>query len=342
MNPFASQCIDQLRQGKPLHHLSKGRALLFPGEFGFCAGVRRAVSLLCDTLNRPTGQRVWLLGPMIHNPIVNGWFVTQGVRIVPQDKLDEVFHQALPEEIFVIPAFGLPQVLDTRLREFVTPPGKIIDATCAFVRKVWRAAECAADAGDVVFIHGKPGHQETNGIESRIPGTHFTVSTPLATQECLASHANQEELCARPWTLVNQTTMSADETRQVARILAQCPWHTAPFRVAGTICQATIARQEAAQNLCTSGCDLILIIGGTDSSNTTELYHLAVKHLGAEHCFFIEGVQGLHNQTIRHFVPGKGWTSTPDNAMRQAKLIGVLAGASCPDSELERLLPVLK
>ena len=342
MNPFSSQLIDQLRQGTRLHHLPDGRTMLFPDEFGFCAGVRRAISLLCDTLKNRAGHRVWLLGPMIHNPVVNNWFMTQGVSIIPQNRLEEVFQLASPEETFVIPAFGLPQELDTRLREYIRAPGEIIDTTCAFVRKVWRASEAAAGEGDAVFIHGKPGHQETNGIESRIHGSCFTVSSPQATQEWLDSHAIQHRLSSRQWTLVNQTTMSADETLQVARLLAQCPWHTAPFRVAGTICPATIARQEAAKNLCQSGCDLMFVIGGTDSSNTTELYHLAVKHLGAERCLFIEGVQGLHNQTIRHFVPGKGWATTPNTALRQAKIIGVLAGASCPDSELARLLTALK
>ena len=109
--------------------------------------------------------------------------------------------------------------------------------------------------------------------------------------------------------------------------------------MAGTLCTATRERQAAAQELCARGCEEIIVLGGTDSSNTTQLYRMAVEKLGVERCFFMQSEQNLQTGCVRHFQPfDQRWVSSSNGPLLKARRIGILTGASCPDSELERLL----
>ena len=342
-NPFHSPRIDALRKGGSME-LPNGQRVLFPRAFGFCGGVRHAVDLLAGALEK--GRCVWLLGAMIHNPSVNSWFIQNGAVLC--DEPSRIFDLAQPQDVFVVPAFGLPVGLTEQLESWVQPPGRIVDATCAFVQHVWAAAQTAGCNGSAVVVHGKSGHQETESIWSR--ATLFAPACVLlstleearafAKQRILPPRVTHPELLDKlPWTLVNQTTVLSQETLAVAELLDSSPWHQAAFTPSGTVCPATRARQEAALELCHAACDVILVIGGTDSSNTTQLYRLATTVLPPERCLFLEDEHCLTIDTIRHYNPTTGkWQCSPIQLLRSSSQIGILAGASCPDSSLDALL----
>lgn len=349
--PFDSNIVDNIRAAGGVLTVGNGRRIILPSAFGFCSGVRRAVAILARTLHDNPDRKIWLLGAMIHNPAVNHWFTANGVTIAPSDTLESVFQHASPGDIFTIPAFGLPVNIDARLRDFVSPPGLIVDTTCPFVRRVWAAAENAGRAGDAVLIHGKYGHQETDAIWSRALATAPACALLPTPRDALAfannpndipEHCihNRSRLLKVAWTLVNQTTMLASETAQVADILANTTWHAdIPFRMAGTLCTATRERQAAAIALCRTKCDCIIVLGGTDSSNTTQLYRLAAANITPDRCWFIEDASNITPKHITHFIPHEQrWHSSNLNTLTNAKTISILTGASCPDSELARLI----
>ena len=226
---FSSELVESIRRNGGECRLPGGRTLLLPACFGFCTGVTRAVTCLHEEVKRVQGDRpIWLLGAMIHNPAVNEAFAASGVTV--SYRAEEVFDKASPHDIFVIPAFGLPLELDARLRAFVAEDASIVDATCPFVRRVWREAQQAGRQGRAVVIHGKYGHQETYGIWSRAV-EHAPACALLTTVEEARRFAKDwrsldpvrlhqaEALAASDWTLLNQTTMLSTETAEIAEIL---------------------------------------------------------------------------------------------------------------------------
>ncbi|MBR4676362.1 MAG: 4-hydroxy-3-methylbut-2-enyl diphosphate reductase [Victivallales bacterium] len=346
---FSSELVNKVRENGGTIAISPDCTIMLPSTFGFCTGVNRAVTKLNDIVNgKHIARPIWLLGAMIHNPAVNEAFAKGGVQV--STCAEEVFEKASPHDIFVIPAFGLPLELDKRLRGFVAAAENIVDATCPFVRRVWNAAEQAGKQGNAVIIHGKYGHQETYGIWSRAVNKApacvllSTVEEARVFAENLSVVEksrlfNPEKLAGCDWTLLNQTTMLSTETAEIAEILQKARWHRGKAFMAGTLCPATRERQAAAQELCAKGCEVIIVLGGTDSSNTTQLYRMAVERIGAEHCFFVQSELDLQTDSVRHFIPfERRWGSSMNEPILKARRIGVLAGASCPDSELERLL----
>ena len=344
---FSSDLVDKIRANGGIHDCGDGRRIILPRTFGFCSGVFNAVSKLSETVQNNREKEIWLLGAMIHNPAVNSHFVKSGVRIADSKSLDNVFSSTGKKTVFVIPAFGLPVEIDERLRASVDSKERIVDATCPFVRRVWEFAKTAGKSGHAVVIHGKHGHQETNAIWSR--AVKYADSCVLLTSPAEARRFadgissvpperlfNPHLLAERKWTLVNQTTMLSTETAEIAEILKGAAWHMESVELAGTLCPATRDRQNAAKELCEAGCDAIFILGGTDSSNTTQLYRMAADRIGGGRCFFVQSSANVGDNAVEHYLPLEGrWTESP---LPLCKTIGILTGASCPDTELEKLV----
>lgn len=347
---FASPLIDAIRNDGACMKFADGRVLHLPETFGFCTGVMRAVSKLVQTVQNGEERQIWLLGAMIHNPAVNMMFIRQGVKIADFSNLDMAFEGFSPDDIFVIPAFGLPLEIDERLRNFASSEQCIVDATCPFVRRVWEEVEKAGKMGNAVIIHGKFGHQETNAIWSRAVKSSRAcalLTTPAEAEAFAKSPHNIKDACVHnatllpemQWTLLNQTTMLSTETEQMADILEHATWHKAAVKLAGTLCPATRKRQQAAAQLCDAGCGCIIVLGGTDSSNTTQLYRMAVERLGREKCFFVHDADDIGELSVRHYDPiAHEWQESSNAIFWETEHIGVLTGASCPDSELEKLV----
>ena len=344
---FSSELVENIRRNNGIFECGNGRTILLPKTFGFCSGVFNAVSKLSETVENNKNMAIRLMGAMIHNPAVNSHFAKSGVNIWDSQNLDAMFNLPNQNTLFVIPAFGLPIDIDCRLRNYVLSDTQIVDATCPFVRRVWEQAKLAGKNGNAVIIHGKHGHQETNAIWSRavkFAKACALLTSPEDAKRFAADYTNIPEerlfspelLANRPWTLINQTTMLSTETAEIAEILKVASWHHTSVELAGTLCPATRNRQLAAKELCNANCDAIFILGGTDSSNTTQLYRMAAEHIGETHCFFVQSSQNILEDAIENYHPAESkWTVAP---LPYCKTIGILTGASCPDSELEKLI----
>lgn len=349
-----SACDDNLFSDPLVSEIKEAGGILRSGEltlrlpriFGFCGGVTRAVRLLKDELAKSADRDIWLLGPIIHNDAVNAWFRERGVRIATEDSLQRCFERASPSDCFIIPAFGLPRPVQEQLAEFADANTRIVDTTCPYVARIWDFVQHQANLGCTVVIHGKPGHPETNGILSRsLCGSNAAVLVPdieHAAKLARAVRANDpghypdilyrqaEKLDLAKLACVSQTTMLYSETERVAELLrAAADAAHGELQTMNTVCRATQERQDAARELCRAECDLHIVIGGFDSSNTNRLHTMAA---GAGPAYFIRDEQAVENNRIRHYDPSLGReVTTPDWRSSGPLDIGILAGASCPD-----------
>ncbi len=322
--------------------------LRLPPAFGFCGGVLNAIKQLQETVDSHPHGRIWLLGDIIHNDTVNDYFKDLGVNILPEHDIGRVFEIAAPQDVIVIPAFGIPKDLDRKLRQ-TFPEHQIVDATCKYVKNIWEFVEQMVRDHRTTLIHGKPYHPETLAILSRaLTPTSAAVLLPdidsgHAFAEVIRQHNTDlvdQELLRNPdhirldrLALVNQTTMLYSETKQIERELTQAAKEKGTdFISCETICRATQQRQDAALELCRKDCDILLVIGGYTSSNTNQLYRVARRQSPT---YFIANAKNLGRDTLRHYLPDQkqevtlsGWLP-PGNVT-----IGVLAGASCPASDI--------
>ncbi|OYT72790.1 MAG: 4-hydroxy-3-methylbut-2-enyl diphosphate reductase [Chloracidobacterium sp. CP2_5A] len=350
---FGSPVIETIRQqgyryrvGRLAFHLAR--------EFGFCYGVDDALDLAYEARSRFDSRTIYLTGEMIHNPMVNHRLAALGIR-----RLDNVA-QVTPQDVVVIPAFGLPVADLAHLRDTGCT---IIDTTCGSVVHVWKRVERYARDGFTTIIHGKPDHEETIATRSQVtsvPGGRYVTVRDLAEAERLASviagdlpAAALRDLFARaaspgfdPATdlekigLANQTTMLAGESLAIAErlraaMVARYGEDEVPFRFRSfdTICSATQARQDAIAELLAFPLDLMLVVGGYNSSNTSHLCELAsavcpTYHIATPDCI-------LSADLIRHQpafqareMETRGWLPQGEIA------IGLTSGASTPERSL--------
>ena len=328
-----------------------------PRTFGFCGGVLQALRVLEDVLAEKESPPAWLLGEIIHNDTVNRFFRDKGVRMIPEGDLEHVFRVADSADVFVIPAFGVPRDLERRLRDFCDNDAQIVDTTCRYVRRIWRFVEDMAAAARTIVIHGKPDHPETRATLSRAltPGNTVVLLPDLAAADALAEAVRHGTVTDFPaeWVfnpaavnfakvaIVNQTTMLYQETRQIEDLIgAAVNAVGGNLARAATLCRATQDRQEAALELCRDGCDLVLVVGGFASSNTTQLYRLAKQFAPT---YFVSDASALGTTLIRHFLPEEDRTaSTPDWFTRKVREVVLLAGASCPQSDIGNVIRRLR
>ena len=337
-------------------------------EFGFCYGVDRAVEYAYATRDRFPDRRIWITGEIIHNPWVNRRLEQMGVRFLPPpgssgDRLAEIAQ----DDVVLIPAFGVEQGDFLRLRDRDVI---LVDTTCGSVLNVWKSVERYARDGYTAAVHGKIAHEETRATCSQVskyPGAHWLVLRDKEEAnlvcEFLAGRRSSDSLLAAlagshsegfdpalhldKLGVANQTTMLSSESLEIAEMLgaamalrfpdAPRPEH---FRSFDTICSATQERQDAVLSLLNEGVDLMVVIGGFNSSNTTHLVEISGQSVPA---FHVEDANCLISpQWIRHQPLGtrapimsEGWL--PDRALT----IGVTSGASTPNSETGRTIAKL-
>lgn len=330
-----------------------------PAAFGFCGGVLDALRTLAAHLSGPgAGQRVWLLGEIIHNDTVNDYFRARGVTVVPEADLPSVLERVAAGDAVVVPAFGCPRELMAPLRARAQAGTiQLIDTTCGYVQRIWRFVEERSAAGATVLIHGKPDHPEVQATLSRAltPATAVVLlPSPEAIRQCADAMRRRDftaypeawihgagRIDGRAFALVAQTTLLYDEVEAGEQALAQAARDAgAGFASTATVCSATRQRQEAAQALCAAGCDLVLVIGGFASSNTTQLHRLARRHGPA---YFIRNAAAFDAHTIRHFNPDtQAMCETSNWLPTGPACIGLLSGASCPASDTGGVLRRLR
>ena len=362
---FRSDVVESVRQAGGVLQVPAGQ-LCLPEVFGLCRGVIRALELLQQTVShRRRHGRLFLLGQIIHNPWVNAFFERRDVHVLGPEQLADLASILSSDDVAIIPAFGVPLPIERQLHRIGC---EIVDTTCGHVGRLWKWVESAANDGYGVVIFGRATHDETVGTLSRLDdvGGKYVVTSGLddVRRLCnlIASDAGPSDFSRtfrRPATnagslapferlaQASQTTMLFSETEDVRRQLREAferrygPSGLQRLRFEPTVCRATQDRQAAAETLCRSGLDLVVVVGGYGSSNTRHLFELARAHVPA---WFIEDASFIESATrIRALDPQLNAPAVFDDWLptRRPLSIGILAGASSPDvvvgEVLERL-----
>lgn len=360
-NHYRSSVVEKIRASGG--RLSVGNTtILLAQQFGFCYGVERAIDLAYASRRVFPDNRIFLIGEIIHNPEVNRQIESMGIRRLEWRELTAEYDTLTEDDVVIVPAFGAPVEYMSKIEERGC---KVVDTTCGDVMSVWRRVRGYAKDGFTSIIHGKAGHEETRATASRALGDHggghYLIVLNLA--ECDAvcdyirhggdreaflrrfSHAISEgfdpELHLRRVGVANQTTMLKSETEELQRRIAAAisdrdHGNSENFRMFDTICGATQERQDALFGMLKEPMDVMLVVGGYNSSNTTHLVEIAEEHLPT---FFIHDASCLRSfEEILHF----DLHSKAEKTSYSAKLlgdepvtVGITAGASCPNNLIE-------
>lgn len=335
-------------------------------KFGFCYGVERSIEYAYETLQRFAGRKIYLLGEIVHNPYVNNQLRQNGVIILnglQQKQMDYSFIR--PEDVVILPAFGVTHTALNRLKQRKCD---IVDTTCGSVLTVWKRVEYYAQNGFTTIIHGKYPHEETIAICSQIskyPEANYLVvknlhegtmiadfiAGKMSYTEVLRHFSGRYSTGFNPAEdlqkigFANQTTMLGGESLQIAAIVRKA--YTARygkeqtegnFHSFDTICSATQDRQDAVRDLLSSrNPDMMMIVGGFNSSNTAQLVQIAAKSIPSYH--IRDSTDLISKREIRHqSFPEKKVLVTdnwlPDGAVK----IGITAGASTPARKIGQVL----
>lgn len=282
------------------------REIIVAKEAGFCAGVRRAVQLASDCLGNEPCKALCSLGPLIHNPSVIEELGRKGMRVL-DPSLDEEAISKLPNNAkLLIRAHGVKKEQYDVLKKHALD---ILDGTCPHVIAIRKIIERAAKEGEPVVILGDKGHAEVTGLMS------FAKEGIVVSSVTEVASLN----LTKPFTVVCQSTLDSSTFESVTKeILRKYPF----AKIFNTRCQATEKRQKEALSLC-ENCDAMVVIGGIGSANSNRL---------AEIC------RGSGKATFFVTDP-PNWEPKELGPYRR---IGVTAGASTPQSDIDLILSKLK
>lgn len=358
---YASAIVDRMRAAG--YHLAVGPLeFRLAREFGFCYGVDRAIEYAYETRSKFPDRRIRLVGEIIHNPHVNARLGEMGIEILHRGADGQFdFKGVSPDEVILMPAFGVTVEDFQHLRERGCV---LVDTTCGSVLNVWKRVESYARDGFTAIIHGKHYHEETRATASQVtkyPGGRYLVVLDMGEARLVCDYIEGTrpvaELAARlaPAAspgfefekdlvrvgIANQTTMLSGESLAIARefreSMARRHGESAldqHFRTFDTICSATQERQDAVVTLLESPPDLMLVVGGYNSSNTNHLAALCrergVRTLHIEDSDAIDVATGA----VRHQPGIRQPEQTTMHWLEGVRDIGLTAGASTPNNKI--------
>jgi 4-hydroxy-3-methylbut-2-en-1-yl diphosphate reductase len=337
-------------------------------DFGFCYGVERAIDLAYAARKVFADRKVFLLGEIIHNQEVNRQLTEMGVVSIPISEHESAISTLSSEDVVIVPAFGA----ETRLMKLISERGcLVVDTTCGDVMSVWKRVRQYAKNGFTSIIHGKASHEETRATSSRAMGDdgmgNYLVVLTLADVDYVSDYirhgGDKEAFLVRfpPGAhsvgfdpdlhltrvgVANQTTMLKSETEEVQRRLKQAVLDRhgpeageQNFQVFDTICGATQERQDSLFGLLKQPLDVLLVVGGYNSSNTTHLVEIGEQQLPT---FFIRTADCLKSlEQIVHFdlhLKAEKESYSTKLASSEPVTVGITAGASCPSNLIEDTL----
>ena len=325
-------------------------------EFGFCYGVDRAVDYAYQTRRRFPDRAVYLTGEIIHNPHVNERLRAMEVRFLtdPEHAIDRLG----PGDVVILPAFG---VTVATLQQLERRGCVLIDTTCGSVLNVWKNVRRYAEGGYTAVIHGKVWHEETQATASHAAayGGHYLVVLDdretravcdyirggqdpsdflQRFRHAISAGFDPDRDLARIG-LANQTTMLMSESLRIGDELRTAMIARygeadldAHYQMFDTICSATQDRQDAVVSLLEEKTlDLVIVIGGYNSSNTANLARICAAarptfHIADPDCL-VSAAQIRHRPVgSKSEVASEGWL--PAGPV----IVGLTSGASTPDN----------
>jgi len=355
---YHSHVVDRLKELGYTARAGEVRVKL-AREFGFCYGVDRAVEYAYEAREKFPDRRIFLSGEIIHNPEVNGRIEALGIRILPDHRSPaERYAGVEAEDVVILPAFG---VHVAELQHLRTKRCVLVDTTCGSVLNVWKNVHRYARDGFTSVIHGKHYHEETKATASQAlthPGGHYLCvkDRPEAEVVCefIRGRGTAEALLDRfreatspgfdperdlqKIGLANQTTMLMTESLEIQESLRSAVrdrWGEGElagrFRAFDTICSATQDRQDAVLKMLEEGgLDVMVVIGGYNSSNTQALARICARQLPTYH---ISGADRIQGTTLRHRPVGGQDEAAAEGWLPEGEVtVGLTAGASTPNN----------
>ncbi len=363
LSHYRSELVERIRATG--HVLSAGDPTIkLAKEFGFCYGVERAIDLAYAARKVFPDQPLYILGEIIHNPEVNDQIRAMGIKLLTGKEKDAEIDDLKEGDVVIIPAFGTEVATRRKLEERGC---RFVDTTCGDVMSVWKRVRQYSQDQVTSIIHGKAWHEETKATSSQARangGGHYLVVYNLAETDSVCDYilrGGDKQAFLKKFEgayskgfdpdqhlqavgVANQTTMLRGETEEVQRRLraamiqkhgeAELPKH---FRFFDTICGATQDRQDALEKLLRDPLDLLLVIGGYNSSNTSHLAEMGEAKLPT---FFIKNAAKMvSDKLIQHYDQHvKREIETRDWFPAGKATIGITAGASCPNNLIEDVI----
>ncbi|MGC1309292.1 MAG: 4-hydroxy-3-methylbut-2-enyl diphosphate reductase [Phormidesmis sp.] len=356
---YESSLIQKIRANR--NRLVEGDVTIHLAEsFGFCWGVERAVAMAYEARQHFPEQRLWITNEIIHNPEVNQQLKAMDVQFIELVNGAKDFSGVGKGDVVILPAFGA-SVQEMKLLH--DKGCTIVDTTCPWVSKVWNTVEKHKKRDFTSIIHGKYKHEETVATSS-FAGTYLVVLN-LAEAEYVASYilnGGDRDRFLTKFTnahspgfdpdrdlnavgIANQTTMLKGETEQIGKLFERTMLKkygpidlNDHFHSFNTICDATQERQDAMFNLVNADIDLMVVIGGFNSSNTTHLQEIAIER----------SLPSFHIDSAARVGPGNRIQHQPlhqDDLVAErdwlpaGKIsVGVTSGASTPDKAVQEVI----
>ena len=272
---------------------------------GFCFGVQRAVDKVYELIGS-CPDRLFTLGPIIHNEEVVNDLEKKGVRVASEDDL-----RTLPEgSTVVIRSHGVGKEVYDHLEEYGL---SYVDVTCPFVLKIHRIVEKESRAGAHIVIIGDPDHPEVVGICGWCMGPYTVIRTEQDALDFV--FPIDKNIC-----IVSQTTFNYNKFKDLVEILSKKRYDNTVLNILNilnTICNATEERQREAKNIA-GEVDTMLVVGGRHSSNTQKLFEICKKECG--NTYYIQTPVDLDSEMFQ-----------------RSSYVGITAGASTPKKIIEEV-----
>lgn len=355
---YQSDLIQEIRNNN--YTLQRGNVTIQLAEaFGFCWGVERAVAMAYETRKHFPTERIWMTNEIIHNPSVNQRMLEMEVGFIPVEGSKKEFSVVQSGDVVILPAFGA----SVQEMQLLNEKGcKIVDTTCPWVSKVWNTVEKHKKIDYTSIIHGKYKHEETVATSSfagkylivlDMEQAEYVVNYILNGGDREEFFAKFSKACSAGFDpdrdlervgIANQTTMLKSETEQIGKLFERTMMKkynpselNQHFQSFNTICDATQERQDAMLKLVEQKLDLMIVIGGFNSSNTTQLQQIGVER--AIPSYHIDSdARILSGNRIEHRELN-GNLKITENWFPEGKIVvGITSGASTPDKVVEDVI----
>lgn len=360
---YRSEIVEKIRHtGGTLS--TGGVTVRLAKQFGFCYGVERAIDLAYAAGKVFKDRRLFILGEIIHNPEVNDQIRAMGIRNLIGDTKEAEVSELTAEDVVIVPAFGT----EVKTLDVIKDRGcQIVDTTCGDVMSVWKRVRQYGRENATSIIHGKASHEETKATSSRatLDGKgHYLVVLTLDETDYVCDYIRHggdkreflkkfegaysdgfdPDVHLKSVGVANQTTMLRGETEEVQRRIEVAiqdrdgaEKSKENFRFFDTICGATQERQDALRAMLKEPMDVLLVVGGYNSSNTSHLAEMGEEVLPT---FFIRNASRMESRDrITHFnLHQKKEIQTSNWLPETPVIVGVTAGASCPNNLIEEAI----